>query len=61
MNSGSGTVTYSYPTAIALAPSGTTAVVADTYAGQVTLIDTGTQHPIAQITVGNYPVAVAIT
>ena len=51
---------YSYPTAIALARSGTTSVVADTYAGQVTLINTRTDHSIAQIQVGSYPVAIAI-
>ncbi len=28
--------------------------------GQVTLLDTGRQRPTAQITVGSYPVAVAI-
>jgi YVTN family beta-propeller protein len=51
---------YSYPTAIALARSGTTSVVADTYAGQVTLINTRTDRSIAQIQVGSYPVAIAI-
>ena len=50
---------YSYPTALALA--GSTAVVLDTYAGQVSLINTSTRHVYAPITVGNFPVAVAIS
>ena len=52
---------YSYPTAITLAPSGSPSVVVDTYAGQVTLISTRTGRRVAQITVGSYPVAAAIT
>jgi YVTN family beta-propeller protein len=50
---------YSYPTAIALAPSGT-AVLVGTYSGQVRLLDTHTRHVIARIPVGSLPVAVAI-
>jgi YVTN family beta-propeller protein len=36
-------------------------VVVDGYAGQVCLIDTATGHVFAPVTVGNYPVAVAIS
>ncbi len=36
-------------------------MVVDTYAGQVTLISTRTGRRVAQITVGSYPVAAAIT
>jgi YVTN family beta-propeller protein len=50
---------YSYPTAIALAPSGT-AVVVSTCSGQVRLLDTHTRHVMARILVGSLPVAVAI-
>ena len=49
---------YTYPTAIAL--TGTTAVVAGTYAGQVMLVNTGTQKVTARITADTFPVAVAI-
>jgi YVTN family beta-propeller protein len=52
--------TYSYPTAITLAPAGATAVVVGTYAGRVALVDTRTRRTIAQIRTGNYPVAVGI-
>jgi YVTN family beta-propeller protein len=41
--------------------TGSTAVVLDTYAGQVTVIDTRTGRVFAPVTVGNYPVAVAIS
>ena len=54
---------YNYPTAMVLPPpgtSGTTSVVVEPYAGQVSLIDTATGHRIAQVTVGSYPVAAAI-
>jgi YVTN family beta-propeller protein len=51
---------FNYPTAIALAPSGSTAVVIGTYGGQVTLINTRTRHEVARINVGSFPVAVAI-
>jgi YVTN family beta-propeller protein len=50
---------YSYPTGLAV--SGSTAVVLDTYAGRITLINTRTQRVYARVTVGNYPVAVAIS
>jgi YVTN family beta-propeller protein len=50
---------YSYPTGMAL--SGSTAVVRDTYAGQITLINTRTRHVFAPVTVGNYPVAVVVS
>ena len=52
--------TYNYPTAIALAPRGTTAVVVGTYAGRLALVDTRTRRTIAQVRTGSYPVAVAI-
>ncbi len=55
-----GVGTYSYPLAIALAPSGHTAVVVGTYAGRVALLDTRTRRTIARIKTGRYPVAVAI-
>jgi YVTN family beta-propeller protein len=51
---------YSYPTAIALAPSGHTAIVVGSYAGKVTLIDTRTRKATAHIAVGAYPVAAAV-
>ena len=51
---------YAYPTAIAFAPRSSTAVVVDTYGGQVSLVNTRTRHARAPITVGSYPVAVAI-
>jgi YVTN family beta-propeller protein len=50
---------YSYPTGMSV--TGATAVVLDTYAGQITLINTRTRHVFAPVTVGNYPVAVAIS
>lgn len=50
---------YAYPTTIALAPGGTTAVVASPYAGRVTLVNTRTRHT-TPVTTGSYPVAVAI-
>ena len=52
---------YSYPLAIALAPSGPLAVVAGTYAGRAALVNTRTRRTIAQVTTGSYPVAIAIT
>ncbi len=53
--------TYSYPTAIQLAPAGPTAVVISPYAGQITLLDTATRKVVATVNVGSYPVAAAIT
>jgi DNA-binding beta-propeller fold protein YncE len=50
---------YSYPTTLTLA--GATAVVLDTYSGQVSLVDTGVRKAFAPIRVGNFPVAVAIS
>jgi YVTN family beta-propeller protein len=44
---------YCYPTALAVA--GSTAVVLDTYADQVSLINTRTRHVFAPVTVGNFP------
>lgn len=41
--------------------SGATALVVDTYAGQVTPVNTATGHVYPAITVGGYPVAAAIT
>ena len=51
---------YSYPTAITLAPAGTTAVVVDTYGDQVTLVNTSSRRALKSIDVGGYPVAAAI-
>ena len=51
---------YSYPTTIGLAPGGKTAVVLDTYGGQVSLVNTRTHRARPPVTVGGYPVAVAI-
>ena len=51
---------YSYPTAIALAPSGPIAVIIGTYGDVVTLLDTSTGKTLATVTVGSYPVAAAI-
>jgi YVTN family beta-propeller protein len=50
---------YSYPTTLAFA--GSVAVVLDTYAGQVSVIDTRTEHVYAPITVGDFLGAVAIS
>jgi hypothetical protein len=41
--------------------TGSTAVVLDTYGGQVSLFSTRTRHVYAPVTVGNFPVAAAIT
>lgn len=51
---------HSYPTAITLDHSGATAVVLDTYGGQVSLVSTRSRRQLARITVGSYPVAAAI-
>ena len=51
---------YTYPTAIGLTRSGATAVVVGTYAGRATLVSTRSRKVIARVTVGLYPVAVAI-
>ena len=51
---------YSYPLAIALTPSGGTAVVLGSYAGTVSPISTRTRQEVARIKTGRYPVAVAI-
>jgi len=51
---------YTYPTAVGLTPSGATAVVVGTYAGRATLVSTRSRKVIARVTVGLYPVAVAI-
>ena len=50
---------YSYPTVLAV--TGSTAVVLDTYGGLVSLINTQTRQVFAALTVGNFPVAVAIS
>jgi YVTN family beta-propeller protein len=50
---------YSYPTAMTV--TGSTAVVLDTYGGQVSLFSTRTRHTYPPITVGSYPVALALT
>ncbi|HTU04339.1 MAG TPA: hypothetical protein VMG13_02200, partial [Trebonia sp.] len=50
---------YSYPTSVVI--TGKTAVVLDTYAGQLSLINTATRHVAAPITIGNFPVAATVT
>jgi YVTN family beta-propeller protein len=50
---------YAYPTAVSF--TGTTAVVLDTYAGQVSLVDTASRHVLKSVNVGGYPQAVAIS
>jgi hypothetical protein len=52
---------HDYPTAMSFERSGATALVVDTYAGQVTPVNTVTGHVYPAITVGGYPVAAAIT
>jgi len=44
-----------------VALAGSTAVVLDTYAGQVTLINIRTRHVFAPVTVAGFPAAVAIS
>jgi DNA-binding beta-propeller fold protein YncE len=53
--------TYSYPTAITLAPGGQIAAVLGTYDGTVRLLNTRTRRASAPIKVGALPVAAAIT
>ena len=53
--------TYSYPLTVALAPEASTAVVLDTYAGEVTLVNTRSRRHSHPIKVGGFPLAVAIT
>jgi YVTN family beta-propeller protein len=50
---------FSYPTGMVI--TGSTGVVLDTYGGQVSLFSTRTRHAYAPITVGDFPVALAIT
>jgi DNA-binding beta-propeller fold protein YncE len=50
---------FSYPTGMAI--TGSTALVLDTYGGQISLFSTRTRHAYAPITVGNFPVALAVT
>jgi YVTN family beta-propeller protein len=52
--------TYSYPTAIAIAPDDRIAAVVDTYSGQLSLVDLRHGRAAHPITVGSFPVAVAI-
>jgi hypothetical protein len=53
---------YSYPTyPTGMVITGSTAVVLDTYGGQVSMFSTRTRHVYAPITAGNYPVAMAIS
>ncbi len=51
---------YSYPTAIAIAPGARIAAVVDTYSGQLSLVNLRSRHAAHPITVGSFPVAVAI-
>jgi DNA-binding beta-propeller fold protein YncE len=53
--------TYSYPTAITLAPGGGIAAVLGSYDGTVRLLNTRTRAASKPIKVGALPVAVAIT
>ncbi|HEY2318945.1 MAG TPA: alkaline phosphatase family protein [Solirubrobacteraceae bacterium] len=53
--------TYSYPTAIALAPGARTATVLGTYDGTVRVLNTRTRTASRPIKVGALPVAAAIT
>jgi DNA-binding beta-propeller fold protein YncE len=53
--------TYSYPTAITLAPRGGLAVVLGTYDGTVRLLNTRTRTASKPIKVGALPIAAAIT
>jgi hypothetical protein len=50
---------YSFPTGMVI--TGSTGIVLDTCSGQVSLFSTRTRHVDAPITVGDFPVAVAIT
>jgi hypothetical protein len=50
---------YAYPTAVSF--TGTTAIVLDTYAGQVSLVDTASRHVLKTLNVGGYPQAMAIS
>lgn len=52
--------TYSYPTAIAIAPGDRIAAVVDTYSGQLSLVNLRSRHAAHPIKVGGFPVAVAI-
>jgi DNA-binding beta-propeller fold protein YncE len=55
---------FSYPTGSSptgMAITGSTGVVLDTYGGQVSLFRTRTRHAYAPITVGDFPVALAVT
>jgi hypothetical protein len=51
--------TYSYPTGMVI--TGSTGIVLDSYGGLVSLFSTRTRHAYAPITVGNFPVALAIS
>jgi hypothetical protein len=44
-----------------MAITGSTAIVVDSYGGQLSLFSTRTRHAYAPITVGAFPVALAIT
>jgi DNA-binding beta-propeller fold protein YncE len=54
-------VSVGYSPDAGIAVTGSTAIVLDTYGGQVSLFSTRTRHAYAPITVGNFPVALAIT
>jgi DNA-binding beta-propeller fold protein YncE len=51
---------YTYPLGIAFVPGAATALVLDTYSGQVTLVDIHGHQAIARLRVGSYRVAAAI-
>jgi YVTN family beta-propeller protein len=51
---------YAYPTAIAIVPGASKAIVIGTYGGNVSLVNTRTRRRQATTKVGRYPVAVAL-
>ena len=52
--------TYAYPTQIVPVRGEPAAVVADTYAGRISFLDTRTRRQLVRVKVGRYPVAIAI-
>jgi YVTN family beta-propeller protein len=50
---------YAYPTQIDMLPSGL-AIVVSPYGGQISLINTGSNRVVANVSVGSYPDAVAV-
>ena len=52
--------TYSYPTQIVPVHGEPAAVVADTYAGRISIVSTRSRRQLARVKVGRYPLAIAI-